>query len=317
MPETNKAFSTKFPKLQTAWDSTSFNCLDKCPRYYQLSIIEGYCGSGPPNDNLLFGFLWHAAEETYQHQRAQNVDHESAVRHVVYCLLVNTWDFIRARPWMSGEPNKTRETLLRTIIVYLDHYEFDPLKTAIRADGIPMVEVSFRFDLTDIDETFAAPDGTSYMLCGHLDKVADWNDEYWIIDKKSTKYELNEDYFKQFLPDNQMSIYAIAGQVVLSKPIRGVIIDAAQILVNGTRLRRRPTPREPPQLSEWLTDFQMKLRENESYVANDYWPQRPQSCGYGRMQCLFRPVCSAEPEARQEMLENFYGRRTWDPLTPR
>ena len=316
---TNAAFSKISPNLQLYWDSVSYNALDKCPRYYQLSIILGYGGSkdGTISDHLTFGLLWHSACEVYAHQRAQGIEHESAVRYVTYCLLVNTWDFVHNRPWVSIEPTKTRETLIRTTILYLDNFEFDPVETVIKTDGKPAVEVSFNFDLSEVIPDFRAPTGESYSLCGHLDKVGSWNDDLWIPDKKSTKYDLNADYFKQFIPDNQMSIYDIAGQVVLHKPIAGIMIDAAQILVNGTRFRRQTIPHQPEQLAEWLTDFRIKLRQNESYVANDYWPMCAQSCGYGRMQCVFRPVCSAEPAAREEMLENFYEKRTWDPMQTR
>lgn len=314
---TNTAFSQELPKLQLAWDSVSYNALDKCPRYYQLSIVLGYGLSGNTNDHLLFGQLWHSACETYDHQRAQGVDHESAVRHIVYCLLINTWDFVHSRPWVSAEPTKTRETLIRTTILYLDNFENDPLATVIKADGQPAVEVSFNFDLGEVINGFRSPTGESYLWCGHFDKVAEWNGEYWIPDKKSTKFELNEEYFSQFSPDNQMSGYHLAGQVVLHKPIAGIMIDAAQILVNGTRFRRRPVPREPEHLAEWLTDLRMKLRENEEYVRQDYWPMRAKSCGFGRMRCSFCPVCAAEPAARQEILDNFYVHRIWDPLETR
>lgn len=310
-------WSKTVPKLQLAWDSVSYNALDKCPRYYQLHIIEGYAGSGGANDDQLFGLLWHSACEVYDHQRAAGTDHEAAVHHVVYCLLINTWDFIHNRPWVSLKSAKSRETLIRTTILYLDQFEFDPLKTVIRSDGSPAVEVSFHFDLADIVEGFRAPTGEAYLLCGHLDKVAEWNDELYIPDKKSTAYELDETYFKQYSPDNQMTLYHIAGQVVLHKPIAGVMIDATQILVGGNRFRRKPVPRDPEHLAEWLTDFRIKLRENETYVANNYWPMRAKSCGFGRLQCTFRDVCTAEPAAREEMLEFFYAKRIWDPMETR
>jgi hypothetical protein len=317
-PQANSAFSPTIPNLQLAWDSTSFNALDKCPRYYHLSIVLGHRGSGPPNDDQLFGLLSHAADETYEHQRARGVDHEAAVRHVVYCLLINTWDFVHSRPWISSISSKTRETLIRLTILYLDTYENDPLRTVIKADGRPAVEVSFNFDLSEVIDGFKAPSGENYLLCGHLDKVVEWNNDYWIVDKKTTGHALDDNYFTQYAPDNQMTIYQIAGNIVLHKPVVGVMINAAQTLTETVpRFRRKPVTREPEHLVEWLTDFRMKLRENEEYVRQNYWPMRPKSCGFGRMQCVFRPVCTAEPAARQEMLDNFYERRIWDPLEPR
>ena len=270
-----------------------------------------------PNDDAHFGILMHAASEVYEDQRARQIPHEEALRHVVYCLLINTWDFLRKRPWVSNEPTKTRETLIRTAILYFDKYKDDPIKTRILSNGRPAIEHSFRLILKDINENFVAPSGESYVLCGHLDKIGDWGDLVVIPDKKTTRYDLNSDYFSQYSPDNQISIYSLAGRIILLSEVEGVIIDGIQVLVNGNRFQRKLIPRSEDQLREWLLDFSYKLRENERYVADDYWPMNDKACGFGRMRCIFCPVCSADPSERQELLDNFYVRKVWDPMVPR
>lgn len=314
----NSSFSKEIPNLQIAWDSVSSGALKKCPRYYEYFLVRGYSLPGT-NDDLLFGILFHSATELYEHLRASDTDHEEAVNHVVYCLLINTWDFIRKRPWVSVVPTKNRDTLIRTTILYLDKYKDDPMKTVVLAStGKAAVEVSFRLDLShDVDESFKAPSGESYLLCGHLDRIALWNNQTFVPDKKTTRFALDDDYFKQYAPDNQVSIYALAGQIILSEEIQGVVIDAAQVLANGTRFRRKEIYRSAEQLSEWLNDFRYLLRQNETYARDNYWPMNDKACGFGRMRCAFAPVCSADPIAREEMLESFYVKKVWDPMVPR
>lgn len=314
----NSSFSAIVPKLQTSWDATSYNSLCECPRKYELSIINGYRLGGDASDDLTFGIIFHSARETYERWQDAGHDHDKCLIEALRTAITLSWDAEQNRPWVSFEPTKTRNTLLRTIVWYFDQYHNDTLKTHTIADK-PAIEQHFRFGLGELsDDGFRAPTGEEYNLCGYLDKAVDWNEEVWIVDTKTTKYELDDTYFKQYDPDNQISLYSIAGYVILRQHVNGVIIDGVQTLVNGSRFRRKQIPRSQFQLEEWLRDFHVRMKQNEQYVADNYWPQNPKSCGYGRRQCQFRPVCSCDdPGARQDMLDNFYTKRIWDPLQPR
>jgi len=307
----NSSFSPRLPNLQLAWDSTSYNALDKCPRFYQHSIIEGRTGAHI-NAHLKFGTIFHGATELYARNRAEGLGHDQSLTESLRYAIVETWNPILRRPWASEEPTKTRNTLFRSIVWYLDQFKDDSLRTLILANGKPAVEFSFRFD-TGLRTTNDEP----LLLCGHIDRIVEWNDEMWITDRKTTKNELDENYFKQFNPHNQVSIYSIAGIVALGETIRGLIIDGCQILVTGSRFRRQPIPNSDDLLEEWMKDFEIKTRQAEEYARENYWPMNRQSCGHGRFQCQFRPVCSSEPSMRPDLLEALYVRRTWDPLQPR
>ena len=130
-------------KLQYAWDSTSLGWLKTCPRYYQLSMIEGW-RSKRPSVHLIFGGHYASAMERYHKARAQNQDHASATRSTLRQLLTDTFG------WQSDDPNKNRETLIRSVLWYLDKWSNDPAKTVILSNNKPAVELSFRLEL---DET--------------------------------------------------------------------------------------------------------------------------------------------------------------------
>lgn len=318
IPSPNGAFSPVNPWLQLAWDSTSYNAICLCPRYYFYNIIMGYTLSGEMSPDLKFGILLHSSAELYDRAMADGAAHEEAILLAFKFAIDATWDEESKRPWTSEEPTKTRNTLLRTIVWYLDKYRDENLKTHILSDGRPAVELPFRFSLNNLVlDGFKSPDDEEYLLCGYIDKVVSWNEELWISDIKTTKYELDEIYFRQYTPNNQISLYSIAGSVVLHQHIDGVIIDGIQVLVGGSKFLRKQIPRSPSMLERWLQDFYFRIREAEFYAEKQYYPMNSRSCGWGRNKCQYWSVCSSEPEAAFDILNNYYTKRVWNPLEPR
>jgi len=321
-PTPQSPYSATLPFLQLAWDSTSLGELKRCPQRYKYTIIDGYT-TGEPSDDLIFGIIFHSATELYEHRKSQGLEHDLCVIDAVRHCIVQSWDFENNRPLLTGdEPNKTRETLIRTVIWYLDNYKDENIKTHILQNGRAAVEVSFRLNLEadDGDEGRFRTMTTDepFLLCGHLDKIAEWNDQLWIMDKKTTKYELDSYYFRQYYPDNQMSLYDIAGAIIMDRPIEGVIVDAAQVLVGGSRFRRELIHRDEHQRNDWLKDLTMWLHMAEIFATANHWPQNEKGCGFGKMTCVFRGVCSSDPRMRQQLLDsNFVKREFWNPLKPR
>jgi hypothetical protein len=309
--EIRLSFSQIMPRLQLAWDSTSLGALKRCPRYYQYNIVEGYTTRGE-SIHLRFGIEYNDALAHYNSQRAKGLDHDQAALETVRFALNRTWDPILGRPWVSDLPMKTRETLIRSIIWYLDKFSDDPLETIILDNGQPAVEVAFRINL-DISSELT---GEEYLLCGYLDRVVGWNGGAWITDKKTTRYALDEKYFAAYTPNNQVSEYDFAGAIITHMPIKGVIIDAVQLGVTFSRFQRSQITRTPSQREEWIHDSMHYIRQNEEYVKNNYWPQNDATCQmYGG--CPYQTVCAASPEIRPKLLEGLYVKRTWDPLVVR
>ncbi len=307
----NSSFSREMPLLQLAWDSTSLGAFKTCPRYYQYSIIEGRVHRSE-NVHFRFGIEFHAGREFYDRLRAEGLDHEDSLRETVRFLLVRTWDETLRRPWSSDEPTKTRETLIRSVVWYLDQFQDDALETVVLANGKPAVELSFRFE----PELRSRETQEDFLLCGHLDRMVRFHDKVWISDIKTTKGALSQEYFDRYSPDNQMSLYALAGTVVYHEPIAGLIIDACQVLVNGTRFQRGIVTRTRTQHEEWFRDLAIYLQMAESFALNQYWPQNDKSCSqYGG--CPYRTVCGASPEVRARLLDALYVKRVWDPLVTR
>jgi hypothetical protein len=266
-------------------------------------MIEGYTPK-KMGLHLFFGLIYHEGLESYDRLKAEGIDHETAIRRVVRLVLGRTW--VEDKPWDSEDQYKSRATLLRSVVWYLEQYQNDPAKTFILANGKPAVELSFKMEL---DEGVG---DKPYVLSGHIDRVVDFAGETYVMDHKTTKSALSRTYYNSYEPDNQMSLYTLATQVVFNAQVRGVIIDAAQIGVNFTRFDRGITLRTEQQLEEWLVDAKRWFKLAEYFAKENYWPTNDKACKF----CDFRNVCSKDPGVRHMFLTDFE-KRQWNPLKPR
>ena len=305
--------------LQYAWDSTSLNMLQTCPKLYEYVMIQGYRRKGE-SVHLFFGGQFAKALEHYHLARAEGATHNYALELVVGEVLEATW--IDDKPWDSGHSKKTRETLLRSIVWYLDHYKDDPTKTVILDSGKAAVELSFSFDSGIAIEwpntkMLGEDAAHTYVLSGHLDRVVDFGGELFVQDQKTTGTTLGPYFFSEFNPHTQMSLYTLASRVVFNTLVRGVMIDAAQIAVGFTAFARSITMRSEDQLEEWLGNVGDWLRLAERFASTGRYPRNESSCHkFGG--CAFRDVCSKSPVVRQQFLDtDFDTSNPWNPLKAR
>jgi hypothetical protein len=303
--------------LQFAWDSTCLGLLKTCPRLYQLTIIEGW-GSRDESIHLRFGIEYHAALELFDRLMAEeDHDREAAIYIVLQKTHLRTADWFPDQSTKAGR-YKNRVTLLGLILDYLDHFDPDPAETYIKTDGTPAVELSFRFELDwGPKSSLAQP----YLLSGHLDRVVTFNDQLLVMDRKTTTTTLSPYYFAQYEPHNQITLYTLAGRIILNTPIRGVVIDAAQILLEKpNQFARGFTYRTDDQLDEWLDDLKILLRTNEFYTETNHWPMNDTACDKFSG-CKFRSCCAKSPGIRDRFLASDFDKLPledrWNPLHPR
>ena len=304
-------------QVQYAYDSTSLGYLKVCPRLYQYIMLEGW-SSREESVHLRFGIEYHAALQDYDLSRAAGITHDDAVHDVVRELLLRTSGFV------SNHKTKTRDSLVRTVIWYLDKHKDDPARTHILSDGKAAVEQSFRFELDwgpqKINEGWMdGPNGRPdirYLLCGHLDKIVSLNGELYWKDYK-TVYTF---YNKVWEPDNQMTLYSFAAKVILGSPVHGGMIDMAQVKVDSTDFQRAFTSRTEDHISEWVNDLHYWFALQEQYAIANYFPMNDMACDkFGG--CRFRDICSKSPSVRERFLEGNFIKleesARWNPLRAR
>lgn len=299
----NFAFSSTIPGLQLVWDSVSLGALKKCPRYYQLSILEGWQPRKKRVD-LEFGIFAHSCREQYYHAKATGKSHDEALDRALDWLLRATWDVRLGRPWATDDSNKNRGTLVRSMVWYLDQYASDALETVILASGKPAVELSFRYEITH-----KAADGTPFSLAGHLDRIAKMNGQTFLSDLKTTKHTVDQRYRESFTPDNQFSLYAYSAPIVFGEGVSGgILVDSIQVAVSFSRMERFIVPRPQALLDEWYEDLGSWLRMAEGFARAQKWPMNEKSC----FLCEFRGICSRSPAMRQQWLQADFVQRVWD-----
>ncbi len=293
--------------FQHAWDSTSLSTFVTCPRKYLYSILQGWTQE-QRSVHLEFGGLYASALEHYHKHRAAGMSYDDAVREVVREVMVATWDADSGAPidWLHN--TKTRDTLIRSIVWYLEQFKDDPMTTVILSDGRPAVEYSFSFAL---DET--------YTYCGHIDRLVLYGEDkdVYVQDQKTSGSTITPRYFDGYSPDIQMTGYTLAGQIIFGLPVKGVVIDAAQIAVGFTKFERGFVARSTAMLEEFREEALHYIAEAKRCHDEGYYPMRRTACGnYGG--CEFRKVCALAPSLRPMMLEGSFKRRErWDPLQKR
>jgi hypothetical protein len=316
----NSAVSAAFRDgVQFAWSATTIKMAETCLRYYQYTMIEGWHSRNSKPD-LKFGGHYATAIEHFHKFRAEGMGPHEATIAVVREALIDTWDGREYReedgikyavvgtgtPWDSQHNLKTRETLIRSIVWYLEQFKDDSALPVILSDGKPAVELSFNL-----------PVDNDIMLVGHLDRLADYADNIYVMDQKTTGTTISQRFFESFSPDTQMSLYTFAGKAVFGAPVRGVIIDAAQIAVGFTRFERGMTFRTDAQLNEWYDGTMAAIQRAQHATRENYFPQNPSACGnYGG--CVFRAVCARDPGVRKNFLAgDFIQGGGYDPLERR
>lgn len=325
-------FSLTNPNLQLTWDSTSLGWFKECPRLYYYQMILGWSAKSK-GIHLKFGGLYAAALERYAHAKAGGASHDEATDKMVEWALEASGDRtvcpscngapdealpcgtcndakVVFHPWESNDPFKNRYTLIRSLVWNVDDRLATPFRTYILANGKPAVELSFNFEAFQIQ-------GQTFSLAGHMDEVVQTPDELlYVRDDKTTKGQLSDQYFRQYSPNNQMSLYSIAGKVVLERPVAGVLVRAAQIQAGFTRFVTRPVTRPQPVLDEWMRDTEQWLKLAMVYADSNHYPMNDKSCGnYGG--CPFQRVCAVSPQHRQSWLEADFIQRRWNPLETR
>lgn len=298
----NKSFANG---VQWAWDATSISLAMTCPRKYYYTMIRQIQPRGL-SVHLRFGQLYASALEHFYKYRADGASIDDALLRVVRETMIATW--IDGAPEQFAHSSKTRNSLLRSIVWYVDQFgeeSPDGIQTYHLSDGRPAVELSFTLEIS--------PD---LVFCGHLDRVVSYAGQLYVMDQKTTASTIGPYFFDQFKPDVQMSMYTFAGQAILQSPIRGVLIDGAQIAVGFTRFERGFTYRTKDELEEWLSDVLHIIEQTREYTRAEQFPRNLTACqNYGG--CPFKPLCSTSFSHRESVIASDYIPKLWDPIERR
>lgn len=320
VPFVNGAFSKQLPHLQLIVDQTSLGLFKKCARKYLYRMILGLVPRRP-NFHLQFGTWMHEGCEKYEIAKCEGKTHEEAMIVAVRYVLGATWDYQYGKPWDSGDPDKNRYTLLRTLIWYLDDFgEHDTMQTLVLKNGKPAVELTFKFNPEDFEtgDRLTALTGELIEFRGHIDRLVWFEGARYVSDRKTTGkfHKLNEKYFAQYTPNNQFSMYALASRWYFDIQVAGIVCDAARVTSTTSEFLRMTIERSEAHLREWYADAKYWLQLMGKSAESDRWPQNDTACNeYGG--CEYREICRRSPAARKTFMDADYVRSPWDPSVNR
>lgn len=312
--------------VQYAWDSVSLGLLKTCARKYQLSIVLNWQPK-QRSYHLDFGIYYHSAIETYLKYKAEarllcknrggeftpegeEVLHQEAVRKAIRYAITASQHYLPGVKKGVVDTAKSRENLIRALVWYFEHYKHDNCKTVTLSNGKPAVELSFRFGI-DHD----------LMLAGHLDHIVEYGGGLYVQDHKTTGSTVTgasaRYFFQNFNPDNQMTLYTTAASIAFHTPVKGVMIDAAQLAVGFTAFARDFTHRSKSHLDEFIEGVYSYRKLAEFYHRTGFYPMNETACGnYGG--CAFRDICAKSSQVRENFLKtDFTQDKPWNPLEPR
>lgn len=314
MTDAPNPFTRALPTQLRAWDATSLRCYMECPRKYQLMIVEGW--RLPEGPHTRWGSLLHGALETYDKAIALSTSKEDALDEAFAWALEHSGTRDEAGVWHpmeSRDNKKTRHTLLRAVVWYIDEQrEEDGVRAYVFPNGKPAVELSFQIPLP-----LEGPDGEPYLLCGHMDGLVEFGDEVAVRERKTTGKTLAAYYFNQFSPDVQIDTYDLASSVLFPDlAVRATMLEATQTAVNFARFHRHFIHSTEGRREEHLRDVMYHIKEAERNARNSYYPKRESSC-YAHGGCPMRDICSKDPSVRERYLKGLYEVRKWNPLEER
>ena len=311
-PNTSFVPGTQF---QFVWDSVSLGLLRSCLRKYHFRMIDQWDWRERPVA-LAFGAALHTVLETYHKCTALMLSHDTTLLRCVRLAA------LLGEHLPAGDNSRTKETLIRAVVWYLDQYENDPFKTALLPDGRPAVELSFMLPVFDVP--FQGTTQTIY-LSGHIDRVVQFGSETFVCDYKSSKYSLDRDWIKNFQPSNQFLLYYTAAQILASQPNTvfpdppsGVVVDAIQLGVNFNRYSRFPLRYTPSDADQFLQDFKALVQIKALGAANAAtWPAESDNECHAYRGCEFLCACTRSPHEWDYQLRQNFDKGCWDPRKPR
>ena len=301
----NKAFSTRNPLLQLIWDATSLGTLRECPRKYYLQIIRGYTTKRAALA-LDFGIALHEGLEKFYRHKAKGMSFDENVESVVGFLMRHP---LRANIDKYEDPVRNSKSLVGATVDYMVNYKDEPCETVIFSDGTVGVELHFQME-TDIETA----GGEKISISGNIDRLTKQDLGVFIQDHKTTSMPLTQRYFDQYKPDTQMTLYTIAGDIVFATPINGVMIDAIDL--KKGEYSRQISLRTQEFCEEWLAELESWIRVAEFYASRGCFPANDKSC-HKYSGCPFKDYCAAPRGLRDQILEEDFVKRVWDPSQPR
>lgn len=279
----------KFVKgQQYIWNAHDIDLMLRCPRQYQQAVLQGWRSKAFAAAPA-WGQAVHYGVEMLDTYEFEGKDKETALDQAIADTVLKYAEDLE----QSTDTARTLETALRAVVGRADQFWGNNLKTATMPDGTPALEIEFECPI---------PGAEGHRFRGRIDKVAEMDNELYLVDLKTTKTALTQRFFSFYFPNNQVMAYLWATKRVIGLPIKGFIIDGVHTGVNFTRFGRHLIEVTDAQIDEWEHSMTECVKRISDYFEQDNFPVNFSSCS-NMGGCTYQRICSLPPSLRQQFLE--------------
>jgi len=292
---------TSLPQVdREVYDNSVMSTHQGCPRkmFYQYRLNRASAGKNFP---IQFGISYHKFRDVLETHWLKMQDMEAAQLYYDDAVLA------ASEGWEDPPVGHKHEylTLSRLRTTMADSFlKWREEKINAR---LVVIHTERPFDLE-------LPSGRRFG--GRIDQLLEWNGKLWLRDFKTTG-RMGASYDARFDPNNQISGYVWALQILSGRPVEGAIIEVVyNTKLKGPEFHPFLATRSAFHIESWLETVENELNDIERHVAADVWPQRTDHClHFG--QCAFLEACQQSSwSAIDDWLESRTIESVWDFMNP-
>lgn len=188
-----------------------------------------------------------------------------------------------------------------------------------------------------VEETFSFPIGKLHFKAGELldeaceievwwsgilDALVYYRNEIWVCDHKTTSV-MGDKFVDDKLRSSQMLGYTMIGRLMekfLSKPVRGVLINALALRKNDFEFKLFPLPMAEWKIQEWQSETLLAMRNLVlnlvGFLSTGEAAPIREHCVTKYGKCKFFDLCENVPLVRDRMIldENLFSDNKWHPI---
>lgn len=283
----------ELPILDRPIDNTALAAYMTCPKKYEYSMVQHRRSRGSPSPAIAYGTTWHKLLETH-YKTGGNSEQ-------VFLAGVKSWEQ-HDRP----DDHRTFERCwmeYQNYVAYFGTPDEEDAKTVGYPDE-PAVEMNVNVDWP----------GAPHPYAGKIDRIIEWNGQYYIEDHKTTS-RMGDYYFKQFELKNQMQGYVWLGQLLIpGVHLAGIRINAHAIYKRESKFERQIISFSTDRLKQWEENYAFWIARIKESYATGIFPRNFDACDGKFGMCQYAGVCSMPPRLQEAVLEQDFEINPWNPL---
>lgn len=300
--------------IEETYDNTRLHNWQNCETqgYYAHSYKGTGIISKEPSVPLAFGLGFHAMVETWCNQLLKGQPTEWASIQETFRAI---WDKeLPSELTTKLEMTADRHSIVNAMRLFKGYAEKFPPSLYQTIE----VEKPFKLPLGTVGDT-------QIYWAGILDRIVKFQEGIYYLELKTTSHRIDEKWLDSFKTSGQLRGYIWAGQQLLGQEFAATIVHGVEKGVIPKTGRARSVAEligagtvdvSQSLLSEWVENTLNSI-EHIHHIRKEgkYRMNLGDACNaYNFSGCPYRRLCGNDPGQRQQIIEENFVQRVWDPL---